>query len=205
MLSVVENVMDRPTFAASFFKPFLMLLFVPLLVLSFVILTPYTSRAESDDHVNLQFSPLELLASALQVGAEFKLGDSAWTIGPELLFKSRHGDDVFGLKLRGDYYFSGEAFTRSWYISPIYEYKNFAFNQGDSTGGTARARSITNSIGVRGGYHWYWRSFNMRLGGGFSLVKPKPYTITYSDGTRENYDGSTYNSAVAEYDIGWSF
>lgn len=132
------------------------------LVVTALMLAPLTTFAQ-DKTWNIQFSPVAFLVGILNVDVDYAL-NSNWTVGPQGLTMSYKYNDIkvsgssFGAHAR--YYFD-KVYSDGWYGSG--QIGSFSLKvEDESNGDHAEASGMAYSLG--GGYHWFWETFNLRLG-----------------------------------------
>ena len=163
----------------------------------------------SERHGNFRFGPIGLLVGYIGANLDFKLGDSSWTLGPEV---SYWDVDIFDvdfeatwLGLRANYYIGRPALTTGWYIGPFVSYAKVITKDNDSSrGGEGRGEDKSFRLGALGGYTWIWSSFNMMLGGGLQASTGDDVRTYYPDGSYKTDDKSAAG-LTAEFTIGWVF
>lgn len=138
------------------------------------LLLASSAWAGKDDSMNLRFSPVGLLIGYLNVDFDFKLNDN-WTLGPTVSYwsvsTSATGGFTQDIKLtatafgaRANWHKNG-VFTDGLYVSPIVQIISASASSGSTT-------ASVSTWGLQGlvGYHWFWDSFNLSLGGGFGMT-----------------------------------
>lgn len=121
------------------------------------------AQPSSDKSWNITFSPVAFLVGVLNADADYAVNEN-WTVGPQFVYMNLKIDD---LKLEGSsfggharYYFDG-VFKDGWYGAV--QLSSFSLEIEDEVDGdNAKASAVGYSLG--GGYHWFWDSFNLRLG-----------------------------------------
>jgi hypothetical protein len=181
--------------------------------LLFSSIVPLTAHAEG---MNLRFSPIGLLASAILVNYDVAV-NSNWTLGPEVIYMNFNIDSsgtysseinikALGLGARGNWFKNG-VYTAGLYVGPSLRYlsvkgeENFSDGSGQST---ASASGLLASGLV--GYGWFWDSFNIMLGGGLSLpLGDLKVETTDSNGVKTEEDISNGGGLALEFSLGWTF
>lgn len=141
-----------------------------LLVILALIVAPLAVQAQtdskstsSDKSWNVTFNPLAFLVGVINADLDFALNDN-WTVGPQFAtFNFKLGDvkaegSAFGGHAR--YYFSG-VFNDGFYGYGALGTASFKLED-ETNGDNAKASGTTLELG--GGYHWFWETFNLRLG-----------------------------------------
>lgn len=163
----------------------------------------------NERHGNFRFGPIGLLVGYIGANLDFKVGDSSWTVGPEV---SYWDVDIFDvdfeatwLGVRGNYYIGRPALTTGWYIGPFVSYVKVINKDNDSSrGGEGRGEDKSFRLGAIGGYTWVWNSFNMMLGGGLQASTGEDVRTYYPDGSYKTDDQSAAG-LTGEFTIGWVF
>ncbi len=192
--------------------------FVFCLVLSAVVFASPHAQATPDDTMNLRFSPIGLVVGLVMLDFDFKINDN-WTLGPSVLlggFELTSTDSggasesikvkAGGFGVKANYYFNG-AFTDGWYLSPSIQRQSISVEVADATS-SASAEVTGTILRAIGGYHWFWDSFNLNLGAGFSSWSgPSKVRVTDSGGSTQDIDASSTRAAglAVDFMIGWSF
>ena len=167
------------------------------------------SRYSDERHGNFRFGPVGLLVGYVGANLDFKLGDSSWTLGPEV---SYWDVDIFDvdfeatwLGLRANYYIGRPALTSGWYIGPYVSYAKVVTKDFDSSrGGQGRGEDKSWRFGAIGGYTWIWNSFNMMLGVGLQASTADDVRTYYPNGSFTE-DDTRAAGLTGEYTIGWVF
>lgn len=171
------------------------------------------SSSETADHAfNLRFNPLRFFGGG-HVIADFALTPD-WTIGPALSylrfsvsknagFTSDFAVTGYTAGVRANWFQEG-VFNSGLYVGPSLQYSNVKVSSTDSSGDS---RSVTSSpIVLSGivGYGWFWRSFNMMLGGGIDLsLGGSKVTMTDSSGNSTEINTNVAGPAL-EFTMGWA-
>jgi hypothetical protein len=188
------------------------------IAVSTIIFVSPRAQATPDDTMNIRFNPLVLIAGLVMVDFDIKVSDN-WTVGPTLLgggikftsTDSGGASDTIEVKasgfgVRGNYYFNG-VFTDGWYLSPAIQRQSISVDVSDATSSASAEVTGTVLTGV-GGYHWFWDSFNLNLGAGFSSWSgPAKIHVVDSGGNTQDVDASTSRATglAIDFMIGWSF
>lgn len=176
---------------------------------------PATSQ-RTEKTWKVQIAPISTLVNSLYVGANTRIGRSAWSLGGEI---ERTNFDVTlyhvkrsGVAITPTYHFSGNPFRDSWYWSP-----RLAYRWG-TVGQDLAIIAYEGDFKMAGteqylGYQWHWDNFNMGLALGVAA-----YSIEVSNvkgkvrlfGMNEySSDGGSATDTVAvatgEFMMGWSF
>lgn len=188
--------------------------FLSLLVSVFVLSTS-SVHADTSDTMNVRVGALGLLLGAVNVGLDYKITDS-WTIGPELMFwrlkigsgssQSSADFDVtaYGAGARANWFMNG-AYTSGLYVGPSLKYIHFDYKGSDKNGKSTAASTDGPYAEGLVGYGWFWKHFNMMLGGGLSVgLGGTKATVTHSDGSKEDVN-SRKGGLAFEYTLGWTF
>ena len=177
------------------------------LICIFLFLYATHASAASGDSWNFRFSPIGALLGMVNVEFDYKLSDN-WTLGPTLTYWN------FSL--------SGFSIKASSYGAQSRYFFNGVFNDGAYLGLQAATMSIKATItslgveysgesngaviGAGGGYHWFWDSFNMNVGG---FLYSSPATkIELKDSNGNKYDDQATSPVTGlgiEYTLGWTF
>jgi hypothetical protein len=176
------------------------------------------AHATPDDTMNIRFNPLVLIAGLVMVDFDIKVSDN-WTVGPTLLgggikFSSTDSSGASdtvevkasGFGARANYYFNG-VFTDGWYLSPALQRQSISVDVSDATS-SASAEVTGTVLTAVGGYHWFWDSFNLNLGAGFSSWSgPSKIHVVDSGGNTQDVDASTSRASglAIDFMIGWTF
>jgi hypothetical protein len=180
---------------------------------------PATVQNDSGDTVekfmNVKVTPIGLIIGYVNIDVDFKVS-SRWSVGPTASYwhwndaGSINGSDIgltmYAVGVRGNWYKQG-TYRTGFYISPLIQYLS----------ATATARSNNTDISATAstsvfssifGYHWFWDSFNLALGGGPSLELGKA-NVTINDGnsttTTSDYARQNTLGLVGEFMLGWTF
>jgi hypothetical protein len=184
----------------------LFLLLAIFLCLSF---SSHLRADTSEKTINVDVGPLGLLVGALSLGVDIKIGETSWTVGPELLYwDTRIGDYNFkasGFGVRADWYADRPALTEGWYVGPFARYSSWKVTYTNSNGSTGDGSANGLLLGAIGGYHWFWDNFNIRLGLGYGLNTATKTDIHYSDGTRSDSTSANVGGLTGEFDFGLAF
>lgn len=169
--------------------------------------------ADNSDSMNFRFAPVPLIVGAMTVNFDFAVGDS-WTLGPELSFWHRsYSSSVFsdGYKItsfgggvRANWFNNG-IYTNGLYVGPSLTATSVNLKASDTTGEyTANATVLVASSVV--GYAWFWKSFNMMLGGGLNLALGKSkVTVKDPSGNETSSNIQPFGGLALEYSLGWTF
>ena len=169
--------------------------------------------ADSADTMNFRFSPIGLIVGSVDVGLDFAVAPQ-WTVGPQVNYWHRHVGassgftsdwDVkaYGVGARANWFKNG-VYTDGLYVGPSLMYASVKVTNDDSFGTTTGTASGLFAGGLVG-YGWYWSSFNMMLGGGFTVgLGDTKVTVTSSNGTKTDVSTSIAGLAL-EYSLGWTF
>ena len=163
--------------------------------------TQFAVYEKASAEVNLTFKPLGLLLGILTARLDIPVSEKL-VIGPELMYWNFSLGDASltaqGAGVNFGYYFAGN-FTDSWYVTPALGFASAIDNE--SSTGSATYASVT------GGYHWFWDSFNLRLGlGVVTGLGSSTIEVQNSDGTTEEVDaGSRYSGGTVDFAIGFYF
>lgn len=166
----------------------------------------HSALAEDNRMWNFRFSPLGALVGLVNAEVDYKIGPQM-TVGPSIYLWNLKVTDIevksSGLGLQGRYFFD-QVFSDGWYAVG-----QLGFS---STEASIRSNGVTytgsaSGLGLQlgGGYHWFWQSFNLNLGGLLGLVPATKIDLKDSNGNRysESYSGRA--SFGAEFTIGWVF
>ncbi len=167
-----------------------------------------TVYAGSSNHsMNFVFQPLPLLLGIVNFDLDFKLSKSM-TLGPSLMywdsdFLSTH-IRAYSLGIRANFYPGGEALdSDGLYVGPSINYMSM------------KAEKNNLSAEIKGtvfttvaGYQWIWDSFNIMLGGGFTISNfPDKVTVknTTSNSQEEVSVGVASTGLALEFGLGFAF
>lgn len=150
------------------------------------------------DSMNLVFSPISILVGILNAELDFKLNPH-WVVGPEFAVVNW---SIGSLSLKGSsfgatarYYFH-PVFSDSWYVAGSAESSNLEVKSG-----TASASASGLSVSFKGGYHWFWDSFNLQLGLSFTSLPYGKLEVKESNGSIK--DSYTPVSTGLEFNFGF--
>ena len=164
---------------------------------SIALLTSLTAKAE----MNLTFKPIELLIGSLNAKLDIPL-NSNWVIGPQLtLLNLTIGDATIAATSLGvdfGYYFSGN-FQDSGYVTPGISYGSFSVENSNDEVSVSGA-----SLSVVGGYHWFWETFNLRLGAGTSFFTGNA-SVSLEDENGDEQDISLSTGLIIDFALGFKF
>jgi hypothetical protein len=177
------------------------------ILVSFVISTSAIAETEQQNNAaNFRFSAVGLLLGAVVADVDFQINEN-WTLGPTMAIWNftvgATGSNVlntdvsfFSVGGRGNWYRNG-VHTDGLYVAPALSYNTVKLKSG-SDSGSASGLVASGLVG----YGWFWKSFNMLLGGGMTL----PLGITSVEVNGEKYSTSGTSAGLAlEYTLGWTF
>ena len=155
----------------------------------------------SNHRGNVKVSPLGLLIGYYNIDLDFAMDDH-WALGPTLSYyswnfglnSSSFKATSYAVGARGSW-FSHGVYQDGLYISPILSYVGASVS---GTSGTTSASGSASAVSVSGlvGYHWFWDTFNMNLGVGYSAILGNvQVTATASDGSTYSSNVSTSNAS----------
>lgn len=156
---------------------------------------------------NLALDPFGFILGGVGLGLEYRLSDQV-LLGPFFMsVNAKFGENElsfqqFGVKSR--YYFK-PLFNSSWYLGGQLGSFNLKVTETSFTTKSSGEFSST-LLGASFGYHWFWDSFNLRLGGllGVFTGKSKVKLTSENSATEEDYDAGSFGAGI-EFMIGFFF
>ncbi|MBC7371022.1 MAG: hypothetical protein H7326_05615 [Bdellovibrionaceae bacterium] len=192
-----------------------------LTILSFIVLAttanaadigsgPLTENSPAD--YNIRFHPIPLLVGAASINMDFKIG-SNWTVGPELTYwnisVTNTGNNAGKIDvnyssagLRANWFKNG-TYTDGFYVGPFARYGSTKINTVGSS--TVTGDASGTSVGSLFGYGWFWRSFNMMLGGGFAVASGQSTLVNADSAGNRTEIPNKGAGPAGEYSLGWTF
>ena len=113
---------------------------------------------------------------------------------------------ALALGVRGNWFRNG-VFQDGWYASPVVQYLNAKVATISNGQDLSASVSVVVLTGLFG-YHWFWDSFNLRLGGGLSLkAGPSKIHVESSNSSYANDVSYSPTSLGLAFDFmtGWTF
>lgn len=169
------------------------------------------------DRYNFRVEPIGLLFQTFTMDVDHKISDR-WTLGLEVMHSdiriSAHDagtvNDIYtesiGTGIFANYWFKGKVYEDGLYLSPAIKYAHHKHTMRDAIyeNRHGSADIVSASLMLRRG--WFWNTFNMSLGVGFSqpLGNSKVYIDDPNSGRRTETKRVSSNLG-AEYHIGWTF
>lgn len=164
------------------------------------------SGVSSKQH-NFSFQPIPMLIGILNAEYAYKIADH-WTLGGSFAFGTLEVLDVeveaSSFSVKGRYYFQPALTMDSWYLVGSVGHSSVEAEIVDA-GVTYTGEASGGFIGVGGGYHWFWETFNLYLGGFISAGEANK--IELEDSLGNEYDDEPSNPAAVgiEFGLGWTF
>lgn len=182
--------------------------------LLFVVLGASSSAFAAGEGMNFRFSPLGLIIGSVNGGLDIAVAPE-WTVGPAASywrfnlsssdsFSEDYKITAWSVGARANWFKNGN-FTDGLYVGPSLSYANVELETLDTAGakvtGEASGLFLTGLVG----YGWFWDSFNIMLGGGFSAgLGSTEVKVTDSSGS-ETKVSSTISGVALEFSLGWTF
>ena len=172
------------------------------------------AQAAPDDKANFRFNPMVVFMGGLTVATDFKISEQ-WTFGPELSltsFKltstSGPSEDTaihtYSITARGNWFRSG-VFNDGFYVGPFVSFASAKARLEDVNGSVTKERTAVFG-GAVGGYAWFWKSFNVMVGGGLTLpFGTAKVEVENSRGARTDAYINGNGVAILEVSLGWTF
>jgi hypothetical protein len=173
-----------------------------------------SAPASSDKHFNARISALGPLIGLYSLSLDMAV-DSQWTIGPNINYwsfklsssNSTYSDFTvksFGVGGRAHWFANG-VFNSGIYIRPFVSWNKATARLTDSSGSAVEGSASGMTAGGLLGYGWFWDSFNIMLGVGYSAgLGSTEVKVKYSNGTEEKVSSKT-SGLDAEFTIGYTF
>jgi len=171
------------------------------------------AQAESSDlQTNYYFHPLPMFRGSYYLGADIKVADSSWTLGPLVVYGRRNFEsgadgyiEVFGGGAQAVFYMRRPALTQGWYLSSsaLFAYARAEEELIDGTS-TGEANGLIFDALI--GYHWAWNHFNIKLGAGYTFGVIGEATVTSADGSQTRKRGyNWFEGPTIDFILGLAF
>ena len=119
-------------------------------------------------------------------------------------FTSNYDISAYAFGARANWFKNGN-YSDGLYVGPSLRYVNAQLSTTDVLGTTTGSASAI-FVGCLVGYGWFWNSFNMMLGGGFTQgLGDTKITITDSSGNKTDVSTAASGGLALEYTLGWTF
>jgi hypothetical protein len=159
------------------------------------------SCAVASAKMNITSAPLSLLVGVVNARLDMEMVDK-WTVGPEAAILNWTLNDVnvsaYSLGVNFAHNFNGN-FATGAFVTPAANIIS-ATAKIDSTSASVTALFAS----VVGGYHWFWDSFNLRLGGGLAFGISNA-TITVEDSTGDDISVPLSGGFLLDFALGFTF
>lgn len=141
--------------------------------------------------------------------------DDRWTVGPMFGFaRYKLGADSgftqdYEVSLgfgggRANWFHRG-VFNTGFYVGPSLQFLDLKLLTRDSLGNAVNAHATGFLGSVVGGYGWFWRNFNLMLGGGF-VAALGPITVDIESSAGKTTSVTLAKPGLAlEASVGWTF
>lgn len=164
------------------------------------------AHAAQGDQWNVRFSPVGLLIGLIGVDVDYKLTDKV-VVGPSLLSWNLTISDASisasGFGVQGAYY-PDTVFVDGFYLGGLLGTSSFSGSITEA-GKKSTASVSGTSLGVKGGYHWFWESFNLNLGLVFSSSHSNSMTLKDSSGAVTKEINIPSSSSGLDFNFGFTF
>jgi hypothetical protein len=178
-----------------------------IILIMVVLFSAGRLMAAQGDNWNVRFQPFGLLVGLLISEIDYKVNENI-VVGPSLLYWNFSGTDITakmnGFGAQGAYYFDS-VFNDGFYVGGRFNTMSMSVSGPDLSGNELTSSASGSAIGIKGGYHWFWDSFNINLGlsaGSSSIAKAQ---VKDSNG---NVVSETSAPAIAtglDFMMGFSF
>ena len=192
-------------------KPKYQMLFIFLVSCVFT----FSSYAASENNTNFRFNPLVVLLGGVTATMDFKIHPQ-WTVGPEasltsfkLTSSTGPSNDTavqtYSLTGRGNWFRQG-VFTTGMYVGPFVTYASAKARLNDGNRDPVEKKAHGVFTGAIIGYGWFWKTFNVMLGGGLTLpLGTSKVDVENSTGARTDAYINGSGIAILEFSLGWTF
>lgn len=183
-------------------------------IVSFLLSLVSIAEAAPEDIGNFRINPMAAMMGGLTITTDFKIAEQ-WTIGPELSLTSFKltsnagpSEDTsiqtYSIGARANW-FQNKVFNDGFYVGPFVTYAS-AKARLDDVNGSVSNRESTLFGGAIGGYAWFWKSFNVMVGGGLTIpFGTSKVEVENSRGARTDAYINGSGVALLELSLGWAF
>lgn len=161
-------------------------------------------NAFADDyHHNLTSNPIATAFGLSNIEYSYNIADH-WTVGVNgSTGKMRISDFKMSRSSWGGvarYYFEPLFHSDSWYLTASAD--NVSYDASIFSRGIEYTGALDEAIVAGGGgYHWFWRSFNMNLG---ALISSQS-SVELKDAAGNKYKNDANARLDFEFNMGWAF
>lgn len=163
----------------------------------------FTKNALASNH-NLTSDTIQSLFGLQNLEYSYKIFEH-WTFGITVASTSRHITNN-NIQLKGNsygtvvrYYIDPALQNNTWYLAGAFTKTNFeATVTSEDTRYTGKSDDM---VALSAGYHWFWKSFNIALGGVFT----NPSKIELKDSLGNKYHNKFNTNIGLELKIGGKF
>lgn len=168
------------------------------------------SKFSGSNGYNFRISPLSLLVGGIAANFDMAI-NSEWTVGPTVSYLnwkigkgSTLSEDIslsaYSIGARANWYKNG-VHSDGMYLAPA-----LVYSAATATAGTSKGEASGLFLSGVIGYGWFWDSFNMLLGGGFSTGLGNSKVQVKDSATGQTTETSLQNGGLAlEWTTGWTF
>lgn len=159
------------------------------------------------EFLNLRFSPTEVLFGGIGLGLDVKvaehvsLGFKYSSLSFRLFDTTWKGSTT---TIRGDYSFK-PMFVSSFYLTGQTGQTSLKISLKDVDGQEYSVSGSGIFFGVGGGYHWFWKSFNLNIGGVLASNPIGKLKVTNNAGTEIESENAPITTSAIDFGLGFTF